>query len=72
MKYLTTDLEEMSFVKHGFFTRLGGVSEGLYTSLNCGQKTDDKLTNVRENRARAAAALESLGILIPRPKATAW
>ncbi len=58
MKYLTTNLEEISFVKHGFFTRLGGVSEGLYSSLNCGLRTDDSKANTRENRARAAAALE--------------
>ena len=58
MKYLTTDLEEISWVKHGFFTRLGGVSEGLYNSLNCGLKTDDKQTNIRENRALAAARME--------------
>jgi YfiH family protein len=58
MKCLTTDLEEISWVNHGFFTRMGGVSTGLYTSLNCGLKTDDKQTNVKANRTRAAAALD--------------
>jgi hypothetical protein len=57
MKHLTTNLEKIPWLRHGFFTRLGGVSEGLYASLNCGQKTDDKLANVRANRARAATAL---------------
>lgn len=57
MKYLTTNLEKIPWVKHGFFTRHGGVSEGLYESLNCGQKADDKLSNVLENRARVVAAL---------------
>ncbi len=57
MKFLTTDLEELPWVQHGFFTRQGGVSTGLYTSLNCGLRMDDKQTSVRENRARAAASL---------------
>ncbi|MFH1158847.1 MAG: peptidoglycan editing factor PgeF [Pseudomonadota bacterium] len=57
MKFLTTDLKEIPWVQHGFFTRLGGVSSGVYTSLNCGLKTSDKLTNVRANRARVAEAM---------------
>jgi YfiH family protein len=50
---------EFSFaeVGHGFFTRLGGVSEGLYSSLNCSYACDDKLEHVLENRKRAATAL---------------
>ncbi len=44
-------------VAHGFFTRRGGVSEGLYGSLNCGFSTGDERTNVQENRNRAVAAL---------------
>ncbi len=56
MKILTTDLDENSWLKHGFFTRLGGVSTGLFTSLNCGQKSDDKV-HVRTNRARVAESL---------------
>jgi YfiH family protein len=42
---------------HGFFTREGGVSEGLYASLNCGYGSGDAPERVAENRARAAAAL---------------
>lgn len=42
---------------HGFFTRNGGVSEGLYHSMNCGLGSDDAETHVIENRARAAAVL---------------
>lgn len=57
MKLLTTDLEEMPWVSHGFFTRLGGVSTGLYASLNCGIK-DDRPTHVRANRAKVAATLD--------------
>ncbi len=58
MKSLTTDLEEMSWLSHGFFTRLGGVSSGLYASLNCGLKAEDRPTHVHGNRARVAAALD--------------
>lgn len=42
---------------HGFFTRLGGVSEGLYASLNGGVGSGDAVEAVAENRARIAAAL---------------
>ncbi len=42
--------------RHGFFTRQGGVSTGPFASLNCGFSADDP-ARVRENRARAAAAL---------------
>jgi hypothetical protein len=57
MKSLTTDLEDISWLHHGFFTRRGGVSSGIYNSLNCGLKTDDKPANVRANRAKVAEAL---------------
>ena len=43
-------------VRHGFFGRAGGVSEGLYRSLNCGHGSGDNPEAVRENRARATAA----------------
>ena len=43
-------------VRHGFFGRAGGVSGGLYRSLNCGYGSGDDPEAVRENRARAAAA----------------
>ena len=42
---------------HGFFTRRGGVSGGIYASLNCGPGSGDDRIHVRENRARAMAAL---------------
>ena len=40
-------------IRHGFFGRAGGVSEGLYNSLNCGYGSGDDPKAVRENRARA-------------------
>jgi YfiH family protein len=44
-------------IRHAFFTRDGGVSGGLYTSLNGGTGSHDEAGNVAENRARMAAAL---------------
>jgi YfiH family protein len=44
-------------VRHAFFTRAGGVSAGLFASLNCGYGSADLPANVAENRARAAARL---------------
>jgi YfiH family protein len=46
-------------VRHGFFTRQGGVSSGIYASLNCGLGSDDDPANVTPNRARCA---ERLGV----------
>jgi YfiH family protein len=48
-------LADLSGVQHRFFTRHGGVSAGLYSSLNCGYGSGDQPDNVRENRRRAAA-----------------
>jgi polyphenol oxidase len=44
-------------IRHGFFTREGGVSSGLYTSLNGGIGSNDSAALVAENRARMAAAV---------------
>lgn len=44
-------------IRHAFFTREGGVSEGIYQSLNGGIGSRDGPDKVRENRARMAAAL---------------
>lgn len=41
-------------IKHGFFSRHGGVSTGLYENLNCGLGSDDDEVSVRENLARVA------------------
>ncbi|MBP1852618.1 peptidoglycan editing factor PgeF [Rhizobium halophytocola] len=42
-------------IRHGFFTRQGGVSEGIYEGLNVGLGSEDARENVEENRARVAA-----------------
>ena len=44
-------------IRHAFFTRQGGVSEGIYESLNGGIGSRDAPEKVRENRARMANAL---------------
>jgi YfiH family protein len=45
-------------IRHGFFTRQGGVSEGIYASLNGGVGSNDAADKVAENRARMASALD--------------
>jgi len=44
---------------HGFFGRRGGVSSGVYDSLNAGMRSDDDKTKVAENRARIRKALNA-------------
>ena len=44
-------------VRHGFFTREGGVSGGIFASLNCSLGSGDDLAAVAENRCRAMAEL---------------
>lgn len=50
-------LSAVSGLRHGFFTREGGVSAGIYAGLNCGYGSDDDRDAVRENRQRATRAL---------------
>jgi len=50
-------LSALDGIRHAFFTRAGGVSGGIYESLNGGQGSDDDPARVRENRARMAAEL---------------
>jgi hypothetical protein len=50
-------LGELSGIRHGFFTRTGGVSHGVYESLNGGVGSDDAPAKVAENRARMAASV---------------
>ncbi len=51
-------LADLPGVRHGFFTRRGGCSEGIYASLNCGLGSGDDTARVSENRRRAAARLD--------------
>ena len=51
-------LNSLSGVRHAFFGRRGGVSEGLYASLNCGFGSGDEAARVAENRTRALGGIE--------------
>ena len=55
--FLAADNLKAAGVAHGFFLRTGGVSEGIYASLNCGRGSADSKDRVEENRARVAARL---------------
>ena len=61
-KPITADcLADISGVGHGFFTREGGVSEGIYGTLNCGAGSSDDRERVIENRTRVARHLGTRG-----------
>ena len=45
-------LGDLPGIRHGFMTRAGGVSEGIYDSLNCGLGSDDDQTTCRESPPR--------------------
>jgi YfiH family protein len=57
MMLQAASLAALDGIAHGFFTRLGGVSESLYASLNCGPGSSDDAERVAENRARVAGIL---------------
>ncbi|MEO1323322.1 MAG: peptidoglycan editing factor PgeF [Pseudomonadota bacterium] len=50
-------LSVLDGVAHGFFGRKGGVSTGLYESLNIGQGSDDDVQAIRDNRERIRDAI---------------
>lgn len=54
----SASLDTIAGVRHAFFTREGGVSDGIYASLNCGAGSSDDPDRVVENKRRAAARLE--------------
>ncbi len=51
-------LSSLPGVRHAFFTRAGGVSQGIYHSLNVGPGSADDAVSVTENRRRAALAFD--------------
>jgi YfiH family protein len=51
-------LSKLAGIRHAFFTRDGGVSQGVYATLNGGVGSNDAPDKVEENRARMAAALD--------------
>lgn len=48
---------ELAPARHGFFTRKGGASSGVFAGLNCGAGSSDQAEAVALNRARVAEAL---------------
>ena len=64
MLHLRADALDFPNIAHGFFGRTGGVSDGLFATLNCGPGSGDDLAAVAENRRRVAEALASGAALI--------
>lgn len=56
LEILTADA--LAPVRHGFFTRRGGASSGIFAGLNCGTGSSDQSDMVAINRARVATAME--------------
>lgn len=54
---LSPELAALDGVRHAFFTRRGGVSQGIYKGLNVGTGSDDDAESVQQNRQIAAAHL---------------
>lgn len=55
LEILTSD--SLAPVRHGFFTRRGGASSGIFAGLNCGSGSSDQIEMVEINRARVADAM---------------
>jgi len=51
-------------IAHSFFGRQGGVSQGIYASLNCGPGSGDVRASVMENRRMAVTALSATAALV--------
>jgi YfiH family protein len=58
------NLKSARHIAHGFFTRKGGVSTGIFASLNCGPGSGDERDSVNENRRRVAAELGDAPVLL--------
>lgn len=56
LEMLTSD--ELSPLRHGFFTRRGGASSGVFNGLNCGTGSSDQREAVAINRRRVAQAMD--------------
>jgi YfiH family protein len=55
LEILTSD--SLAPLRHGFFTRKGGASSGIFAGLNCGEGSTDQASVVAINRRRAAQAM---------------
>ncbi len=56
--FIYKDFETINFIRHGFSTRMGGISTGIYSSMNFKEDGEDSNDNIRENYRRIAGALE--------------
>jgi YfiH family protein len=56
LEILTSD--SLAPLRHGFFTRKGGASSGIFSGLNCGQGSSDQTEAVLTNRVRVAQAMQ--------------
>lgn len=54
MDIIQSHILKSDYISHAFFTRKGGVSKGLYESLNCGPGSKDPLDNVQKNQENAS------------------
>jgi polyphenol oxidase len=54
---IAPSLAALPGIAHGFFTRQGGISDGIYRSLNCGPGSSDDAAAVKENRLRVRTHL---------------
>lgn len=57
LEILTSDA--LAPLRHGFFTRRGGASSGVFEGLNCGRGSSDQSDIVSINRARVAGAMQA-------------
>jgi YfiH family protein len=56
LEIITSD--SLAPLRHGFFTRRGGASSGVFSGLNCGTGSTDQVEIVAINRARVAEAMQ--------------
>lgn len=56
LEIVTSD--RLTPLRHGFFTRKGGASSGVFSGLNCGAGSSDQSEIVRINRGRVAGAMD--------------
>ena len=55
--FLYKGFEKIDFIRHAFSSRMGGVSEGIYSSMNFKEDGTDTNENIRENYRRISEAL---------------
>ena len=65
--HLLNERCEGTAIRHGFFTRQGGVSEGIYRGLNVGLGSRDNRGNVNENRSRICDWFDLPGDVLVTP-----